>query len=59
VAKGCDTDKIILDTLINSAHGFLNIRMRELHPDIKFEPIVGTDSIQYLDRMINAKIESS
>ena len=59
LAKGCDTDKIILDTLINSAHGFLNIRMRELHPDIKFEPIVGTDSIQYLDRMINVKIESS
>ena len=59
LAKGCDTDKIILDTLINSAHGLLNLMMRELHPDIKFEPIVGTDSIQYLDRMINAKIESS
>ena len=59
LAKGCDTDKIILDTLLNSAHGMLNGSMRVLHPDIKFEPIVGTDSIEYLDRMINSRIESS
>jgi len=59
MAKGCDTDNIILDTLIYSAHGLLNVRMRELHPDIKFETIVGTDSIEYLDRMINARTESS
>ncbi len=59
LAKGCDTDNIILDTLIYSAHGLLNVRMRELHPDIKFEPIVGTDSIEYLDRMINARTEGS
>lgn len=59
LAKGCDTDKIILDTLIYSAHGLLNIRMRALHPDVTFEPIVGTDSVEYLERLINAKIESS
>jgi hypothetical protein len=59
LAKGCDTDKIILDSLINSAHGMINGRMRLLHPDIKFERIVGTDSIEYLDRMINTRIESS
>jgi hypothetical protein len=59
LAKGCDTDKIILDTLLNSAHGMLNVSMRGLHPDIKFEPILGTDSIEYLDRLINSRIESS
>lgn len=59
LAKGCDTDKIILDTLIYSAHGLLNIRMRDLHPDVKFKPIVGTNSVEYLNRMINEKIESS
>jgi len=55
LAKGCDTDNIILDTLIYSAHGLLNIRMRELHPSIKFRPIVGTDRLEYLDRIINAE----
>jgi len=59
LAKGCDTDKIILDTLIYSAHGLLNLRMRELHPDIKFAPIVGTDSVEYLDRLINSETESN
>jgi len=37
LAKGYDTDNIILYTLITSANGYLNVRMRELHPDIKFE----------------------
>ena len=37
LAKGYDTDNIILDALITSANGYLNVRMRELHPDIKFE----------------------
>lgn len=59
LAKGCDTDNIILDSLIYSGHGILNIRMRELHPDIKFEPIVGTDTEQYLDSMINSGLKSS
>lgn len=59
LAKGCDTDKIILDTLINSAHGMLNVSLRRLHPNVKFEDIVGTDSVEYLDRMINTRIERS
>lgn len=58
LAKNCDTDNIILDTLIYSAHGLLNIRMRALHPEIKFEPIVGTVSSQYLERIINSQAES-
>ncbi len=53
LAKGCDSDNIIRDTLIYSAHGLLNIRMRNLHPNIKFELIAGTDSVEYLSRMIN------
>ena len=32
--------------------------MRESHPGFKFEQIIGTDLIEYLDRMINAKIRS-
>lgn len=56
LAKGCDTDNIILDSLIYSAHGLLNIRMRELHPDIKFESISGTDTAAYLERMVKSQI---
>lgn len=52
LAKGCDIDNIILDTLIYSAHGLLNIRMRELHPDIKFKAVIGTNSVEYLNRMV-------
>ena len=54
LAKGCDTDNIILDTLIYSAHGLLNTRMRELHPDINFEAVLGTDSVEYLNRMMSS-----
>ena len=59
LAKGCDTDNIIQDTLIYSAHGLLSIRMRELHPDIKFRPIVATDSVEYLERMVNTDSNGS
>ncbi|MEX0964082.1 MAG: hypothetical protein WDZ52_08605 [Pseudohongiellaceae bacterium] len=54
LAKGCDTDNIILDTLIYSAHGLLNMRMRELHPQINFKQVVGTNSVEYLARLINS-----
>lgn len=56
LAKGCDTDNIILDSLIYSAHGLLNTRMRELHPDIKFESISGTNTAAYLERIVNSQI---
>lgn len=56
LAKGCDTDNIILDSLIYSAHGLLNTRMRELHPDIKFKFISGTNTAAYLERIVSSQI---
>ena len=32
--------------------------MRESHPGFKLDQIIGPDLIEYLDRMINAKIRS-
>ncbi len=59
LSRGCDTDNIILDSLIYSAHGLLSHRMRELHPEIKFEVIQGTDSASYLERIVNLQSEST
>ena len=53
-AKECDSDNIILDSLIYSAHGLFNTRLRELHPDIDFEFISGTDTVVYLEQMLNS-----
>ncbi len=60
LARDCDSDNIILDSLLYSAHGLLDLRMRELHPEINFEPITGTDSQQYIETMIQneSSIES-
>lgn len=55
LAADCDTDNIIIDSLIYSAHGLLSIRMRDLHPDINFEIIAGTNSEEYLERLIAAQ----
>ena len=55
LAKECDMDNIITDSLIISAHGLLNIRMRGMHPTIKFEPIAVTNSQEYLQRFAAAK----
>ncbi|MEQ8409502.1 MAG: hypothetical protein RKH07_14635 [Gammaproteobacteria bacterium] len=55
LARDCDTNNIIVDALIYSAHGLLNIRMRELHPDIRFKPIDGTNSALYLEQIIKAE----
>jgi hypothetical protein len=52
LARGCDTDNIILDSLLYSAHGLLNTRMRELHPSIRFQPLSGTDSAAYLREIV-------
>ena len=52
LAKGCDTDNIILDSMLYSAHGLLNTRMREQHPSVRFAPLQGTDSAKYLERVI-------
>ena len=51
LAKECDTDNIILDSLVFSAHGMLNFRMRELHPTVKFQPIDVTNTQQYMETM--------
>jgi hypothetical protein len=51
-ARGCDTDNIILDSILYTAHGLLNARLRELHPDIEFEVILGTNSAAYLEQII-------
>ena len=52
LARGCDTDHIIQDALIFSAHGLLNNRMRELHPTVAFEPLETTDSATYLQQVV-------
>ena len=48
LAKECDSENIISDSLIYSAHGILNVRMRDLHPNRKFEQISSTDTAEYL-----------
>jgi len=53
LARGCDTDNIILDSMLYSAHGLLDARMRELHPSIKFSPLLGTNSQSYLQNFMN------
>ncbi|MCY4357503.1 MAG: hypothetical protein OXD01_08285 [Gammaproteobacteria bacterium] len=51
LAKECDTDNIILDSLLISAHGLLNQRMRDLHPSIKFEMVAVTNTQEYFESM--------
>lgn len=51
LAKECDMDNIITDSLLYSAHGLLNIRMRNMHPTIKFAAIISTNSQEYLQRI--------
>jgi hypothetical protein len=51
LARGCDTDNIILDSMLYSAHGLLDARMRVLHPDIKFQALSGTNSQAYLKQI--------
>ncbi len=57
LARGCDSDNIILDSMLYSAHGLLNSRMREMHPSVRFQPIHGTNSAAYLERVINNATE--
>ena len=52
LARECDSDNIIQDALIHSAHGLLNNRMRELHPDIKFTPLKVTNAQDYLRQIV-------
>ena len=50
LARDCDTDNLIVDSLIISAHGLLAGRLREMHPDYEFEEFDLADSQQYLER---------
>lgn len=52
LARDCDTDNLIVDSLIISAHGLLAGRLREMHPDYDFEEFDVTDSQQYLQRFM-------
>lgn len=53
LARGCDSDGTILDSLLYSARGLLDSRMREFHPDIKFRQLTGTNAQSYLEQIIN------
>lgn len=57
LARECDTDHIIQDALIYSGHGLLNIRMRELHPTVKFAPIEATNATAYLEQIVKVDAE--
>jgi len=59
LAAECDSDHIIQDALVYSAHGLLNIRMRELHPTVKFDEIQTTDSTVYLEQMAKVDVEKN
>ena len=52
LAKDCDTNGIISDAQLHSAHGMLNSRMRELHPRIKFKRYDATRSNFHLEQVI-------
>ncbi len=54
LARDCDTNGIISDAQLHSAHGLLNSRMRELHPRIKFKRYEVTRSSAYLEQIINS-----
>jgi hypothetical protein len=49
LAKDCDQDNIILDSMLYTAHGLLDSQMRDAHPDKKFEKIKGTDTDTYIE----------
>lgn len=57
MARECDTDNIIYDAMIFSAHGLLATRMRELHPSIEFDGFSTTDSKSYLEQAYQEKIQ--
>ncbi len=54
LARDCDTNGIISDAQLHSAHGLLSSRMRELHPRIKFKRYEVTRSSSYLEQSINS-----
>jgi len=59
LARECDTNGIISDAQLHSAHGLLNSRMRELHPRIKFKRYEVTRSSSYLEQIIKSSQSQS
>ncbi len=59
LARDCDTNGIISDAQLHSAHGLLSSRMRELHPRIKFKRYEVTRSSSYLDQIIKSAQEQN
>ena len=59
LARDCDTNGIISDAQLHSAHGLLSSRMRELHPRIKFKRYEVTRSSSYLDQIFKSAQEQN
>ena len=59
LARDCDTNGIISDAQLHSAHGLLAARMRELHPRIKFKRYEVTRSSSYLEQIIKSAQEQA
>lgn len=57
LARDCDTNGIISDAQLHSAHGLLSSRMRELHPRIKFKRYEVTRSSSYLEQVFKTAQE--
>lgn len=57
LARDCDTNGIITDAQLHSAHGLLCARMRELHPRIKFRRYEMTRTSTYLDQIMKHSME--
>ena len=54
LAKQCDQDNIILDSMLYTAHGLLDAQMRDTHPDKRFERIKGTDTNNYIEEFFES-----
>ncbi len=54
LAKECDQDNIILDSMLFTAHGLLDSQMRDTHPDKRFEKIKGTNTDTYIDEFFES-----
>ena len=54
LARDCDQDNIILDSMLYTAHGLLDSQMRETHPDKRIEKIMGTDTNTYIEEFFES-----
>lgn len=54
MARDCDRNNVIQDTMIYSAHGLLSNRLRDRHPTIVFDPVEATNAQFYLEQAFKA-----